>query len=291
MANQPQGVDPLLTDVTRTVHRTSYPAIDPSRPELSHSGRTVLITGGSEGIGLAIAEAFIKASAATVIITGRRQEAIDEAVAALTKLAKNGVVTKIIGKKSDAADPQAIDALWDDLAGDSVSVDVLVLNAAKFATYKPLLELGIDNVWKSFEVNVRGVLHFAERFHKQPVGDGGPRPKALINISTAAIHIASSTYSPMVASGPDYPLTKGAGTLALQFVAQDTDPAEFQIVTYHPGFIYTASWERAGLPSDIMKFDDGMLETFFPLDLSFLSSLWQLIAPLCPENKTDQLSV
>lgn len=43
---------------TKTIHKTTYPTIDPARPELSQAGRTVVITGGSAGIGFAIAQGF-----------------------------------------------------------------------------------------------------------------------------------------------------------------------------------------------------------------------------------------
>jgi len=171
--------NPFATNVTRTVHRTSYPAIAATRPELIQAGKTVLITGGTAGIGFAIAKAFIAASISTVVITGRRQEQLAKAVASLTDLAAAaGHGGKIIGERSDAADPASIDALWASLAERGVIVDVLVLNAAKFATPKPLFELGIEHVWESFEVNVRGPLHHAERFYKQ-VGAGG-RPKVFL---------------------------------------------------------------------------------------------------------------
>jgi len=164
-------------NVTRTTHRTPYPSVDPSRPGLSQKGRTVLITGGSAGVGFAIAKAFVAASASAVIISGRRQEQLDIAVSSLTKeAAETG--TRIIGEKSDAADPESIDKLWADLAERNIVVDVLVLNAAKFATPGSLLSLGITNVWKSFEFNARSLLLHTEKFHQQPKGSG-PRVRFL----------------------------------------------------------------------------------------------------------------
>ena len=159
-------------NVTNTTHRTPYPAVDPSRPELSQKGRTVLITGGSAGIGFAIAKAFIVASAAAVIITGRRQEQLGIAISALTEVAAATTGTRIIGEQTDIADPECIDKLWADLAGKSINVDVLVLNAARFATVGTILNLGCSHVWKSFEFNVRSLLLHTEKFHNQPKGNG-----------------------------------------------------------------------------------------------------------------------
>ena len=43
---------------TKTFHSKSYPAISPTRPELSTAGKVVLITGGGSGIGPSITNAF-----------------------------------------------------------------------------------------------------------------------------------------------------------------------------------------------------------------------------------------
>jgi NAD(P)-dependent dehydrogenase (short-subunit alcohol dehydrogenase family) len=160
--------DPFATNVTLTTHREPYPSIDPTRPELSQAGKTILITGGTAGIGLATAKAFIAASASVIIITGRRQEQLDAACAELNEGAiRSGNRTHIIGRRSDAIDPTAIDTLWTGLAEIGISVDVLVLNAAKFTIPKPLLDLSTDEISSLFETNVRGPIQFASRFYYQ----------------------------------------------------------------------------------------------------------------------------
>jgi hypothetical protein len=44
----------------KAIHATPYAAISPSRPELSQKGRAIYVTGGSEGIGLAMPSAKLK---------------------------------------------------------------------------------------------------------------------------------------------------------------------------------------------------------------------------------------
>lgn len=61
-----------------TVHKKAYPAIDPSRPELSQNGRLILIIGSTIGIGFAMAHGFAAASADTVILTGRRPAVLNQ---------------------------------------------------------------------------------------------------------------------------------------------------------------------------------------------------------------------
>jgi hypothetical protein len=59
----------LHTEITKTVHRDVYPAISPSRPELSQAGRVVLVTGGGTGVGHSIARSFVRASATLSLLS------------------------------------------------------------------------------------------------------------------------------------------------------------------------------------------------------------------------------
>lgn len=156
------------TDFTSTVHRTVYPAISPARPELSQSGRVVLITGGGTGIGKAIAENFVLASASHVAIVGRRLEVLKTTAADLTSsAAAAGSPSQVLTYQADVTNKSDINSVFDDLASKGLPVDVLVLNAAKFADFTPLMELGMDELWTHLETNVKGPMFLAERFLKQ----------------------------------------------------------------------------------------------------------------------------
>jgi NAD(P)-dependent dehydrogenase (short-subunit alcohol dehydrogenase family) len=159
------------TDFTSTIHKTVYPAISPTRPELSQAGRTVLITGGGTGIGKSIAHSFILASASHVIIAGRRLEVLNAAAAELTQRAKEvGSPSQVLTYKVDVTSKEEIVALFEDLAAKKLAVDVLVLNAAKFAGVTPLLELGMDELWTFMEANLKGPMFLTDKFMKQNVG-------------------------------------------------------------------------------------------------------------------------
>ncbi|KAK0712491.1 hypothetical protein B0T26DRAFT_803564 [Lasiosphaeria miniovina] len=248
----------VATNVTSTTHRTSYPAIDAARPELSQAGKTVLITGSTAGIGLAIAKGFTAASASTVIITGRNQDKLDNARALLEEqAAKVNTGTQIVAEKADMSNPAVIDALWTSLAEKGIVVDVLVTNIAKFAVVKPLLELGTEYIWDTFGVNVRNLLLLTERFHGQ--ANAADRPKVLLNVSTSSIHISNNAYQPLAAARPEYALTKGTAVLALKYIAQDVEPEKLQIISFNPGMIFTEPWRKAGATEDFLPFDDASL--------------------------------
>ena len=159
----------------KTLHKQPYAAISPLRHELNQAGRTVLVVGGSTGIGFAIAKAFVQASSSHVIITGRRQTALVNAVSRLEAEASAG--TNISCIVSDMSDLQATEKLWNDFKLAGTAIDVLVLNAMALGEPKSIPQAGVASVWSAFETNVRGLLDYAERFHNQ----GGPHPKVCIS--------------------------------------------------------------------------------------------------------------
>lgn len=149
----------------KTIYNTAYPAILASRPELSQQGRVIYVTGGSAGIGLAICHAFGEAQAATVILTGRRQGALNEAVETLSKKHPK---TKFIGQVLDVSDRPATEKAWAQLDADGIVVDVLILNAA-FVTYRQskMIDLKFDEAWPSWVTNVGANMDLIDRFYHQ----------------------------------------------------------------------------------------------------------------------------
>lgn len=163
------GFDALrTTKLTRTIHNDVYPAISPSRPELSQAGRTILVPGGGTGVGFAIASAFVRAHASKVIIVSRRAEVLASAASKLSdEAAKAGASTQIITRTCDVCDREQVNALWNWFLGEGIVVDVLVPNVAVFAPTQSLLDFGTDGVWSQFETNVKSQLLFAEKFNAQ----------------------------------------------------------------------------------------------------------------------------
>lgn len=147
------------TNVTKTIHAEPYPAISPSRPELNQAGKVVLVTGGGTGVGFNIAKAFVRASADTVFIIGRRADVLAKAASDLRQEAISvGTSTKIIDRSVDVLDPVRTDEFWDYLATQGMTVDVFVANVGKISVPKSLIELGASRVWENFEINVKSPL-------------------------------------------------------------------------------------------------------------------------------------
>src|SRR3954449_1530664 len=92
--------------------------------EISLSGRTAIVTGGSKGIGLAVATRFAQ-SGADVAILARGKETLDEAVAAIKKTAKG----RVIGAQADVGVAADIQRAYDEVMKAFGKVDIIVNNA------------------------------------------------------------------------------------------------------------------------------------------------------------------
>src|SRR5262249_15649144 len=87
-------------------------------------GKVAVVTGGSRGIGRAIALAFGRAGARVVVTCTRQREAAEEVVAALQQMGSAGQVCQF-----DVADYAATMAAFDDIVQTFGRIDILVSNA------------------------------------------------------------------------------------------------------------------------------------------------------------------
>ena len=115
--------------------------------------KIALVTGGSSGIGLATAKRFVS-EGATVVITGRRQKALDDAVKEIGPGA-----TAI---QADAASLADLDKVYAQIKEQHGRVDVLFANAGggEFATIDNYTEEHFD---KTFDTNVKGVVFTVQK--------------------------------------------------------------------------------------------------------------------------------
>ena len=147
-------------------HKRPYPAILPSRPELSQEGQTILITGGGAGIGYAISKAFAQAGAAKIVIVGRRLDVLKHATVKIKQEVPE-FTGRLSALKCDVSDLKSTEELWNVLHAENIIIDVLVLNAAVIQTTGPLIGTDLQQIWDEFNANVRGTIDFAQRFFKQ----------------------------------------------------------------------------------------------------------------------------
>jgi 3-oxoacyl-[acyl-carrier protein] reductase len=116
-------------------------------------GRTAVVTGGTRGIGLAIAEALVGAGA-TVAVCGRSQAGVEEAVSSLTK----GAESKVIGKVADVRSSTEVADLFTWLDREAGGLDVVVNNAG-IGIFRSTADLTVEEWQRTLETNLSGVFY------------------------------------------------------------------------------------------------------------------------------------
>ena len=124
--------------------------------EFSLEGKVALITGGTRGIGRAIAQGLAGAGAA-VYVTARKAPEIAETVAGLIA---DGFEAD--GFAGSAGDPEAVDAGVSHCMSRFGRLDVIINNAATNPQYGPLAEADMGAVQKVMQVNVEGPLRYIQ---------------------------------------------------------------------------------------------------------------------------------
>jgi NAD(P)-dependent dehydrogenase (short-subunit alcohol dehydrogenase family) len=120
-----------------------------TKPGKPFSGRAVLVTGGSAGIGKALALGFADAGA-EVLITGRRVEPLQEVAA------EDPAIHPITADVADVEAPERVLSVAEGLFG---GLDVLVNNAGAFSAHS-LIETDTEKMRHLFETNVFGPTRF-----------------------------------------------------------------------------------------------------------------------------------
>ncbi|KXO93991.1 SDR family oxidoreductase [Tsukamurella pseudospumae] len=140
------------------------------------AGKTAIVTGASRGIGLAIAQRLV-ADGAKVVITARKQEALDAAVA---ELGGPEVAVAVAGSGDDAEHQDQAIATAIETFG---SADFFVNNTGINPVYGPLMDLDTDAARKIFEVNVLSTLSWTKKVHAAWQKEHGG---AIVNVGSVA---------------------------------------------------------------------------------------------------------
>ncbi|MDA4844598.1 SDR family NAD(P)-dependent oxidoreductase [Hoeflea poritis] len=110
------------------------------------SGKHAVVTGGGSGVGAAIARKLAKAGA-TVTVSGRRREALDEVAKS-----QDGITARTC----DVTDPDSVASLFATVSDDHGGADIVVANAGA-AQASPFAKLDVASWRKTIDVNLTGV--------------------------------------------------------------------------------------------------------------------------------------
>lgn len=206
-------------------------------------GQVVLVSGGSRGIGHAIAEGFAQRGA-RVIITGREQATLEQAAAAI---AATGASVQALA--CDVAQPAAIERLVSQVMRDCGRIDTLI-NSAGVNRRKPAAAITEEDYDYILNINLKGAFLLSQAVGRQMLQQ---RSGNQINIASLA------TDRPLKHAGP-YAMSKAGLGQMTRSLALEWGPHGVRVNAIAPGFIITnltrklwadetmQAWAQANIP-------------------------------------------
>jgi len=201
--------------------------------------KIAIITGGSRGIGRAIALAFADAGA-KVLVSSRRQESVDDVAAEIQ--ARGGTALAVAAHVGEEA---ALSALVGQTVEAFGGVDILVNNAATNPHFGPLVTATAEQWNKILDVNLRGAFLLCRQVVPVMQQRGGGK---IINMASIA------GVRPQPAMGI-YGVSKAGLIMLTQVLAQELGPANIQVNAIAPGVLKTrfssALWQTPSVAEAI----------------------------------------
>ncbi len=196
------------------------------------TGRTAIVTGGTRGIGRAIAEGYILAGA-NVVVTSRKADACEETAAHLNALADGP--GRAVAVPAHMGEVETAEMLVATAVENFGGIDIIVNNAAN-ALAQPLGSQTPEAWQKSFEVNLRGpaLLIQAALPHLQQSDHA-----SVINVSSVGAYLFSGGVS-MYAS------MKAALLSLTRSYASELGPSSIRVNAIAPGTVDTDMVRNAG---------------------------------------------
>ena len=193
------------------------------------SGKTVVITGASGGIGLALVRGFVQASA-KVVAADLNPLPVKEAM---------GGHSRVLALSLDVTDEAAIQAMLAVTRDHFGPVDALINNAG-IKSAEPLLNGDGDKIAKTLSVNTEAVLSLTRQVYADSLHQRGGR---IVNIgSSISSRGAVLNYQ---AGGADYCLSKAIVHDLTRLLAYEAAPLNVTVNAVAPGIIQTPMHERA----------------------------------------------
>ncbi len=201
-------------------------------------GKVCLVTGGSRGIGEAIARTFV-AHGARVVLAARKPEGVAAAAESIAK--EHGGEGRVVGIAAHAGKEEECARLVRETIERFGQVDVLVNNAGTNPYFGPMLNVDMGAWEKTFETNLKGYFWCARDVAKDCLARNAPG--SIINVAS----VAGLVGSPLQGV---YGATKAAIISMTKTLAVELGPSRIRVNAIAPGFIDTR------LASAILKNDE-----------------------------------
>ncbi|XDG10329.1 hypothetical protein ABKA04_009944 [Annulohypoxylon sp. FPYF3050] len=252
---------PPFPSATPTWHNDTYASISPQRPELSATGKKVIIVGAGSGIGQETARAFATARASHVALLGRRVASLNETKSQLSTMS-NTVSTSV--HPVDVTQETALQ----DIATSIGKWDILVLASGYVSEKGPMTAAETEDWWQSFEVpnyilkitqtNVKGTFLAIKSF----VPTANPSHATVLALTSGMTAAPVKNFPNLSA----YMTSKLAQVKVMEFLPLQ-HPHIFA-ATVHPGMVETDIFTKAGGVKSKLPMDTVQLPAHFMLWLS-----------------------
>jgi NAD(P)-dependent dehydrogenase (short-subunit alcohol dehydrogenase family) len=204
------------------------------------AGKKAVITGGTTGLGFESAKRFID-EGAEVLITGRSQPKVDEAVKKLGKEAH--------GIEADASKLADLEKLSKEAKKLFKHVDILFANAG-MGVFSPIEEVTEESFYEQFDLNVKGVFFTVQKI------------LPLLKKGSSVILTASAVNSKGAPNGSLYFASKAAVRSFARCMAAELGPKGIRVNSLSPGLIPTNFFHNSNLGKDAYgEFEEHLVKT------------------------------
>ncbi|PYH87853.1 NAD(P)-binding protein [Aspergillus ellipticus CBS 707.79] len=208
--------------------KDTYPFIEPTQADLT--GKSVLITGASKGIGKATAISFATAGCSTILLAARSD--LTDVITAVHAAARkaNRAQPSIHALTVDVTSETSVRAAATTAANIlNSSLDILINNAGNLEPWTPIADSTPSEWWRTWEVNIKGTYLAARFFIPLLLAS---HTKTLINISSGGAHA-------MFPGASAYQTTKFALCRLTEFIDKEYAPQGLIAIALHPGAVRT----------------------------------------------------
>ncbi|CCM01538.1 uncharacterized protein FIBRA_03594 [Fibroporia radiculosa] len=228
-------------DFVKTARHDTYPAINPAKANLT--GKVVLVTGASRGIGKATAIAFAQAGASGLVLVARSDlsatKTACEAVAT-----RPGQTLKVLTVSVDTSDATQVNAALAKAKETFGRLDIVVNNAGVLEPYALLGDSNSETWWKTWNVNVRGTYEVTRASLPLLLESGGD--KTIIIVSSLAAHNVLPTHASA------YSTTKLAQLRLTEILVNEYGSKGVSVFAIQPGAVATDM--SSTVPDDMRHF-------------------------------------
>ena len=187
------------------------------------TAKTALVTGSSDGLGLAMARG-LAAAGARLVLNGRNERKLAAAAKSFEAAGRPA-----FAQAFDVADERSVQSAFERFDAEGMEIDILVNNAGN-QLRKPMLDLNTDEWRRVVEIHLTGSFQVGREAARRMIARG--RGGKIINVASLASEVARATIAP-------YTAAKGGVKMLTRAMAAEWASHDIQANAIGPGYIET----------------------------------------------------